>query len=50
VSNVEIEGRRLGLTNLDKVLWPEAGLRKRDLIEYYVRTARFCCRTSRGGR
>jgi bifunctional non-homologous end joining protein LigD len=39
VSNVEIEGRRLGLTNLDKVLWPEAGLRKRDLIEYYVRTA-----------
>jgi bifunctional non-homologous end joining protein LigD len=39
VSSVEIEGRRLGLTNLDKVLWPEAGLRKRDLIDYYVRVA-----------
>ena len=39
MSSVEIEGRRVGLTNLDKVLWPEAGLRKRELIEYYVRVA-----------
>jgi bifunctional non-homologous end joining protein LigD len=39
VSTVEIEGRRLGLTNLDKVLWPEAGVTKSRLIEYYVRVA-----------
>jgi hypothetical protein len=28
MSTVEIEGRRLALTNLDKVLWPEAGRTK----------------------
>jgi bifunctional non-homologous end joining protein LigD len=39
MSAVEIEGRRLGLTNLDKVLWPEAGRTKAWLIEYYVRIA-----------
>jgi bifunctional non-homologous end joining protein LigD len=39
VSTVEIEGRRLGLTNLDKVLWPDAGTTKSRLIEYYVRVA-----------
>ncbi|HEY6468274.1 MAG TPA: non-homologous end-joining DNA ligase [Candidatus Dormibacteraeota bacterium] len=35
----EIAGRRLPLTNLDKVLWPAEGLTKRDMIEYYVRMA-----------
>ena len=35
----EIAGRRLPLTNLDKVLWPADGLTKRDMIEYYVRMA-----------
>jgi bifunctional non-homologous end joining protein LigD len=39
MTTLEIEGRRLGLTNLDKVLWPEAGLTKRKLIEYYLRVA-----------
>jgi bifunctional non-homologous end joining protein LigD len=39
MSTVEIEGRRLGLTNLDKVLWPESGRTKAWLIEYYVRVA-----------
>jgi bifunctional non-homologous end joining protein LigD len=39
MSTVEIEGRRLGLTNLDKVLWPEAGRTKAWMIEYYVRVA-----------
>ena len=39
MSTVEIEGRRLGLTNLDKVLWPEPGVAKSKLIEYYVRVA-----------
>ena len=35
----EIAGRRLPLTNLDKVLWPADGITKRDMIEYYVRMA-----------
>lgn len=32
----ELHGRRGHLTNLDKVLFPAAGLTKRDLIRYYV--------------
>jgi bifunctional non-homologous end joining protein LigD len=36
---IEIEGRRLPLTNLDKVLWPETGTTKAQLIDYYVRIA-----------
>ncbi len=33
------EGRRLKLTNWDKVLYPEAGFTKGDLIAYYARVA-----------
>lgn len=36
-SPVAIAGRRLDLTNLKKVYWPESGLTKGDLIDYYVR-------------
>jgi|tagenome__1003787_1003787.scaffolds.fasta_scaffold20877403_2 bifunctional non-homologous end joining protein LigD len=36
---VEIDGRELALTNLDKVLWPETGFTKGELIEYYVAVA-----------
>jgi bifunctional non-homologous end joining protein LigD len=39
VTRVEIEGRDLVLTNLEKVLWPEAGFTKGQLIEYYVNVA-----------
>jgi bifunctional non-homologous end joining protein LigD len=39
VSTIELEGRRLALTNLDKVLWPETGFTKAQLIEYYVSVA-----------
>lgn len=35
----ELDGRRLILTNLDRVLWPEDGLTKADLIEYYLDVA-----------
>ncbi len=31
---VEIEGRELTVSNLDKVLYPEAGFRKADVIDY----------------
>ena len=33
---VEVEGRTVQLSNLDKVLWPEAGLSKRWLLSYYA--------------
>jgi len=41
VSNVEIEfgGGALRLTNLDKLFWPELGITKRDLLQYYARIA-----------
>jgi bifunctional non-homologous end joining protein LigD len=31
--------RRVRLTHLDRVYWPEAGLRKRDLVDYYRQVA-----------
>jgi bifunctional non-homologous end joining protein LigD len=36
-STVEIAGRALKLTNLDKPFWPRQGYTKRDLIAHYVR-------------
>ena len=36
---VEVEGRTLRLSNLDKVMYPKAGFTKGDLIDYYVRIA-----------
>jgi bifunctional non-homologous end joining protein LigD len=36
---VEVEGRRLRLTNLDKVLYPDAGFTKAQVIDYYSRIA-----------
>ena len=34
---VEIDGRRLSITNLDKVLYPETGFTKGEVIDYYAR-------------
>jgi bifunctional non-homologous end joining protein LigD len=36
---VEIDGRRLVLSNLDKVLYPAAGFTKAQVVEYYARIA-----------
>jgi bifunctional non-homologous end joining protein LigD len=36
---VEIQGRRLPLSNLEKVLYPAAGFTKGQVIDYYVRIA-----------
>jgi len=36
---VEIEGRRLSLSNLDKVYYPQAGVTKGQVVEYYTRIA-----------
>ena len=36
---VDVEGRRLRLTNLDKVLYPAVGFTKGQVIDYYTRVA-----------
>jgi bifunctional non-homologous end joining protein LigD len=36
---VEVEGRRLSLSNLDKVMYPAVGFTKGQLIDYYTRVA-----------
>jgi len=36
---VEIDGRRLSVSNLDKVLYPEAHVTKAEVIDYYARIA-----------
>ena len=38
-STVEVDGRRLRLSNLDKVLFPERGFTKGEVIDYYARVA-----------
>lgn len=38
-SVVEIQGRNLKLSNLQKVLYPATGFTKKDVIDYYVRIA-----------
>jgi len=36
---VEVNGRVVKLTNLDKLFWPKRGATKRDLIQYYLDVA-----------
>ena len=36
---VELEGRELKLTNLDKVMYPDAGFTKGQVLDYYTRIA-----------
>jgi bifunctional non-homologous end joining protein LigD len=36
---VEIEGRELKLTNVEKVLYPQSGFTKGEMIDYYVKVA-----------
>ncbi len=35
----DVDGRRLRLTHLDKLMWPEDELTKRDLIAHYIQVA-----------
>jgi bifunctional non-homologous end joining protein LigD len=39
ITTVEIEGHQIELSNLEKVLYPETGFTKGQLIDYYVRIA-----------
>jgi len=38
---VSVDGHRIKLTNLDKILYPATGTTKRDVIDYYARIAEF---------
>jgi bifunctional non-homologous end joining protein LigD len=38
-AELEVEGRTLAVSNLDKVLYPEAGFTKANVIDYYIRIA-----------
>ena len=38
-AKLEVQGREVQLTNLDKPFWPELGIRKGDLIQYYADVA-----------
>jgi bifunctional non-homologous end joining protein LigD len=38
-AQVDVGGRRVGLSNLDKVLYPEVGFTKGQVIDYYTRIA-----------
>ena len=37
--HVDVEGRQLRLSNLEKVLYPDAGFTKAEVIDYYTRVA-----------
>src|SRR5882672_9457477 len=37
--SVDVEGRELSLSNLDKLLYPAAGFRKADVVDYFRRIA-----------
>ena len=38
-STIEVQGKHLKLSNLEKVLYPATGFTKRDVIDYYARIA-----------
>jgi bifunctional non-homologous end joining protein LigD len=38
-TTIEVEGRQLRLSNLDKVLYPKTGFTKGQVIDYYIRIA-----------
>ena len=37
--SVQIDGRTLTLSNLDKILYPETGFTKAQIVDYYARIA-----------
>ncbi|HEY2342973.1 MAG TPA: ATP-dependent DNA ligase, partial [Chthoniobacteraceae bacterium] len=40
-AQLEVEGRKIPVSNLEKVLYPETGFTKGDLIHYYIAVAPF---------
>jgi len=39
VQHVEVDGRRVRITHLERVLWPATGTTKAEMLDYYVRVA-----------
>jgi bifunctional non-homologous end joining protein LigD len=39
VTTIEVDGRRLKVSNLEKVLYPEAGFTKGEVLDYYTRVS-----------
>jgi len=37
----KVDERKLKLTNLDKILYPEANIIKAELIQYYIKVAEY---------
>ena len=48
MGQVTIESREFALSNLDKVLWPDDGYTKGELIHYYVQVADYLLPHLRG--
>ncbi|MGZ5002848.1 MAG: non-homologous end-joining DNA ligase [Chthoniobacterales bacterium] len=40
-AELSVDGRKLPVSNLDKVLWPKTGFTKGQMIDYYIRVAPF---------
>lgn len=40
-ASLEVEGKTLTVSNLDKILYPETGFTKANVIDYYIRVAPF---------
>jgi bifunctional non-homologous end joining protein LigD len=38
-TTLSVDGREVRVTNADKVFWPESGITKGDLIQYYIEVA-----------
>ena len=38
-STIQVDGREIKLSNLEKVLYPKAGFTKGQVIDYYIRIA-----------
>jgi bifunctional non-homologous end joining protein LigD len=36
---IEVDGRSVAVTNLDKILWPDTGTTKGEFLQYYIRVA-----------
>ena len=48
---IEIDGRDVAVTSLDRVMFPDVGFTKGDLVAYYARAAaKLLPHTSRGTR
>ena len=45
---MELQGRELALSNLDKVLYPEVGFTKAEVIDYYARISEVMVDHTRG--